>query len=105
MFWKLSLLVLTIGGAMCGLLVLRQKELDLQATRIDIRRDNFHRTDELRLLRHEIDQLAKDEIIETWAERNGLDLEPISLAPMPTNSTLATALGPTDTSTSGEPGG
>ena len=41
MFWKLSLLVLTIGGAMCGLLVLRQQQLDLEATSIDLFQANI----------------------------------------------------------------
>lgn len=100
MFWKLSLLVLTIGGTMCGLLVLRQKELDLQATRIDLFRANITRDQELRLLRYEIDQLATDEIVEKWAELNGLDLEPIV-----SNPVIANAMDPTDSQIAGEPGG
>ena len=38
MFWKLTLVVLTLGGTACGLLVLRQQEQDVLATQSTLRR-------------------------------------------------------------------
>lgn len=100
MFWKLSLLVLTIGGTMCGLLVLRQQQLDLEATSIDLFKANIKLNQELRVLQYEIDQLATDEIVELWADRNGLELEPLV-----ENLADAGPIDPPHSRPLGEPGG
>lgn len=79
MFWKLSLLVFTLGGTACGLLVLRQQEIDVLAARTDLHRQIDRQEKELKMLRWEMNQLSQDDVIEGWIEEQGLELEPIIL--------------------------
>ena len=39
MSWKLAVLVLVLGATACGLLVLRQQEIDMLAANTDLRRE------------------------------------------------------------------
>lgn len=85
MFWKLSLLVLTLGGTACGLLVLRQQEIDVLAARTDLHRQIDRHEKQLKMLRWEMNQLSQDDVIEGWIQKQGLELEPIILGdPMAT---------------------
>ncbi len=79
MFWKLSLMVLVLGGTACGLLVLRQQELDLLAAQTDLRRRISHNEQLLQALRWEIDTLSNDERLRKWMEDRDLSLVPLDL--------------------------
>ena len=79
MFWKLSLMVLVLGGTACGLLVLRQQELDLLAAQTDLRRRIAHNEQVLQALRWEIDSLSHDERLRRWLEEQELSLVPLDL--------------------------
>jgi cell division protein FtsL len=79
MFWKLSILVFTLGGTACGLLVLRQQELDVLAARTDLHRQIDRQEKELKMLRWEINRLSQDDLVEAWIQEQGLELEPIIL--------------------------
>ena len=79
MFLKLSLMVLVLGGTACGLLVLRQQELDLLAAQTDLRRRIAHNEQVLQALRWEIDTLSNDERLRDWMEIQNLSLVPLDL--------------------------
>ena len=79
MFLKLSLMVLVLGGTACGLLVLRQQELDLLAAQTDLRRRIAHNEQLLQALRWEIDTLSNDERLRGWLETQDLGLVPLNL--------------------------
>ena len=76
---KLSLMVLVLGGTACGLLVLRQQELDLLAARTDLRRRTAHNDQAPQALRWEIDTLSNDERLRSWMETQDLSLVPLDL--------------------------
>ena len=77
MFWKLVLMVLTIGGTGCGLLVLRQQEIDLLAAETDILRRAEKLEQSLQMTRWELEQLTQDVRFERWFEEQGIPLEPV----------------------------
>lgn len=79
MFLKLSLMVLVLGGTACGLLVLRQQELDLLAAQTDLRRRIAHNEQVLQALRWEIDTLSNDDRLRRWMETRDLSLVPLDL--------------------------
>jgi cell division protein FtsL len=81
MSWKLAVLVLVLGATACGLLVLRQQEIDMLAANTDLRREITRKEQRLQSLRWEIDELSKDERLHAWVARTGLDLRPLDFEP------------------------
>ena len=79
MFWKLVVMVLTIGGTGCGLLVLRQQEIDLLATETDLLRRAEKLEQSLQMTRWELEQLTQDPRFVRWFKEQGIDLEPADL--------------------------
>ena len=79
MFWKLVVMVLTIGGTGCGLLVLRQQEIDLLATETDLHRRAEKLEQSLQMTRWELEQLTQDARFERWFKEQGIDREPVDL--------------------------
>ena len=77
MFWKLVVMVLTIGGTGCGLLVLRQQQIDLLAAETDLLREAGRIEKKLQMTRWELDQLTQDAHFERWFEEAGIEIEPI----------------------------
>lgn len=81
MAWKLAVLVLALGATACGLLVLRQQELDLLAARTDLRREITRKQQLLQSLRCELDELSRDRRLLDWMARQDIDLRPIEFEP------------------------
>ena len=81
MFWKLVVMVLTIGGTACGLLVLRQQEIDLLASETDLLRRAKKLEQSLQMTRWELEQLTQYHRFERWFLEQGIDLEPVDLDP------------------------
>ena len=79
MFWKLVVMVLTIGGTACGLLVLRQQEIDLLAEETDLLLRSEKLQQSLQMTRWELEQLTQDARFDQWFEGEGIDLEPVDL--------------------------
>ena len=69
MFWKLILVVLTLGGTACGLLVLRQQEQDVLATQSTLRRQISSLEKELRAKAFHIGELTNLERLEEYRAR------------------------------------
>ena len=81
MSWKLAVLILVLGATACGLLVLRQQEIDMLAAQWDLRGRIAQKEQLLQALRWEIDELSRDERLHDWVARNGLDLRPLEFEP------------------------
>ncbi len=81
MSWKLAVLILVLGATACGLLVLRQQEIDLLAAQWDLRRQITRKEQMLQSLRWEIDELSRDQRLQNWVIRTGLDLQPLKFEP------------------------
>lgn len=81
MAWKLAVMVLAIGATACGLLVLRQQELDLLAARTDLRREIIRKDHQLQSLRWELDELSRDQRLLEWIDRQDIDLRPLEFEP------------------------
>jgi cell division protein FtsL len=81
MSWKLAVLILVLGATACGLLVLRQQQIDMLAAQWDLRRQITRKEQQLQSLRWEIDELSRDQRLHDWVARNGLDLQPIEFEP------------------------
>ena len=79
MFWKLVVMVLTIGGTACGLLVLRQQEIDLLASETDLLRRAEKVEQSLQMTRWELEQFTQDARFERWFQEQGIELEPLDL--------------------------
>lgn len=77
MFWKLVVMVVTIGGTGCGLLVLRQQEIDLLSAETDLLRRGEKVEQSLQMTRWELEQLTQDARFEKWFEEQGFQLEPV----------------------------
>ncbi|MDE0889119.1 MAG: hypothetical protein OSA40_06625 [Phycisphaerales bacterium] len=69
MFWKLILVVLTLGGTACGLLVLRQQEQDVLATQSTLRRQITSLENELRAKAFRIGELTNLERLDDYRIR------------------------------------
>ena len=77
MFWKLLLMVLTIGATACTLLVMRQQRLDLLAAQTTIKERIIDNQHALRSLRFELEQkLSEDRLLE-WINNNGVEFDAI----------------------------
>lgn len=81
MSWKLAVLILVLGATACGLLVLRQQEIDMLAAQWDLRGRVAQKEQLLQSLRWEIDELSRDERLHQWVVRSGLDLKPLDFEP------------------------
>ena len=81
MFWKLVVMVVTIGGTGCGLLVLRQQEIDLLASETDLLRRAEKVEQSLQMTRWELEQLTQDARFERWFKDQGIHLEPVDHEP------------------------
>lgn len=81
MAWKLAVMILAIGATACGLLVLRQQELDLLGARTDLRREIGIKERQLRSLRWELNELSRDQRLLQWADRQEIDLESLEFEP------------------------
>ncbi|MDA0295552.1 MAG: hypothetical protein O3A19_07330 [Planctomycetota bacterium] len=69
MFWKLTLVVLTLGGTACGLLVLRQQEQDVLATQSTLRRQISSLEKDLRAKSFRIGELSNLRRLEEYRVR------------------------------------
>ncbi|MHC4246718.1 MAG: hypothetical protein ACYSUU_07950 [Planctomycetota bacterium] len=85
MFWKLILIVLTLGGTACGLLVLRQQERDVFATQTVLRREISRLEHELQAKALRIAELSRLEVLRTYrdeaAASRGVSWRPLPFAP------------------------
>jgi cell division protein FtsL len=81
MSWKLAVLILVLGATACGLLVLRQQEIDMLAAQWDLRRQIARKEQMLQSLRWEIDELSRDQRLQDFVNREGLELEPLKFEP------------------------
>ena len=68
MFWKLILIVLTLGGTACGLLVLRQQERDVFATQTVLRREISRLEHDLQAKALRIAELTRPEVLRTYRD-------------------------------------
>ncbi|MDB4775734.1 MAG: hypothetical protein CBB69_004585 [Phycisphaera sp. TMED9] len=73
MFWKLTLVVLTLGGTACGLLVLRQQEQDVLATQSTLRRQITSLEKDLRAKAFRIGELTNLERLDEYRTRTERD--------------------------------
>lgn len=76
---KLAALIIALGATACGLLVLRQQELDVQAARTELRRELARNQQLLQQLSWELNTLSRDERLLEWARLHAPDLEPIDV--------------------------
>jgi hypothetical protein len=85
MFWKLILIVLTLGGTACGLLVLRQQERDVFATQTVLRREISRLEHELQSKALRIAELTGPEVLRTYRDESaatrGISWRPLPFAP------------------------
>jgi cell division protein FtsL len=81
MSWKLAVLILTLGATACGLLVLRQQEIDALAAQTDLRREVARKEQRLQSLRWDIDELSRDQRLHEFVARHGIDLKPLEFEP------------------------
>lgn len=81
MAWKLAVLVLALGATACGLLVLRQQEIDLLAARTDLRRETVRKQQLLQSLRWELDELSRDRRLLDWMATQDVELRPLEFEP------------------------
>lgn len=81
MTWKLAVLVLALGATACGLLVLRQQELDLLGARTDLRREIIRKQQRLQSLRWELDVLSRDRRLLDWMAREQIEFRPLEFEP------------------------
>jgi hypothetical protein len=85
MFWKLILIVLTLGGTACGLLVLRQQERDVFATQTVLRREISRLEHELQSKALRIAELTRPEVLRTYRDESaatrGISWRPLPFAP------------------------
>ena len=85
MFWKLILIVLTLGGTACGLLVLRQQERDVFATQTVLRREISRLEPELQSKALRIAELTRPEVLrpdrDESAAIRGISWRPLPFAP------------------------
>ena len=79
MAWKLAVMVLAIGATACGLLVLRQQEIDLLASETDLRIEAEDIEQKLQMTRWELENLTQDPRFERWFEEQGYPMEPVDL--------------------------
>lgn len=85
MFWKLILIVLTLGGTACGLLVLRQQERDVFATQTVLRREISRLEHDLQTKALRIAELTRPEVLRTYRDESaavrGVSWKPLPFAP------------------------
>jgi|GEM_PF-3548260 len=85
MFWKLILIVLTLGGTACGLLVLRQQERDVFATQTVLRREISRLEHDLQSKALRIAELTRPEVLRRYrddaAAIRGVSWRPLPFAP------------------------
>lgn len=85
MFWKLILIVLTLGGTACGLLVLRQQERDVFATQTVLRREISRLEHDLQAKALRIAELTRLEVLRTYRDEaeasRGVTWRPLPFAP------------------------
>ena len=85
MFWKLILIVLTLGGTACGLLVLRQQERDVFATQTVLRREISRLEHDLQAKALRIAELTRPEVLRTYRDEatagHGVSWRPLPFAP------------------------
>ncbi len=85
MFWKLILIVLTLGGTACGLLVLRQQERDVFATQTVLRREISRLEHDLQAKALRIAELTRPDVLRTYrddaAATRGISWRPLPFAP------------------------
>lgn len=85
MFWKLILIVLTLGGTACGLLVLRQQERDVFATQTVLRREISRLEHDLQAKALRIAELTRPEVLRAYrdeaAASRGVSWRPLPFSP------------------------
>ena len=77
MFWKLLLVILSIGTTASTLLVMRQQRLDLLAAQTAVKEQLIDHEHALRSLRLEIERELTREQLQQWIERSGIRFDPI----------------------------
>jgi hypothetical protein len=70
-FFKLLLMVLSIGATACTLLVMRQQRLDLLAAQTATKQRIIDQSHVLRSLRFELEQSLNEELLWEWIRTNG----------------------------------
>ena len=77
MFWKLLLVILSLGTTASTLLVMRQQRLDLLAAQTAVKERLIDHEHALRSLRLEIERELTREQLQQWIDQSGLQFEPI----------------------------
>ena len=77
MFWKLLLVILSLGTTSSTLLVMRQQRLDLLAAQTAVKERLIDHEHALRSLRLEIERELTREQLQQWIERSGIQFDPI----------------------------
>ncbi|MCH2160858.1 MAG: hypothetical protein MK085_03180 [Phycisphaerales bacterium] len=77
MFWKLLLVILSVGTTASTLLVMRQQRLDLLAAQTAVKERLIDHEHALRSLRLQIERELTREQLQQWIERSGIEFDPI----------------------------
>ena len=77
MFWKLLLVILSLGATASGLLVMRQQRLDLLAAQTAVKEDLIGQEHALRGLRLDVERALTREELQRWIDRSGIEFHSI----------------------------
>ena len=72
MFWKLLLMIVSIGATTSTLLVMRQQRLDLLAAQTAVKERIIEHGHALRALRYQLEQELNENELHGWIERSDL---------------------------------
>ena len=77
MFWKLLLMIISIGATTCTLLVMRQQRLDLLSAQTVVKERIIDHGHALRALRFRLEKELNEQELHDWLEKSGLDFQGI----------------------------
>ena len=77
MFWKLLLMILSIGATTCTLLVMRQQRLDLLSAQTRVKERIIEQGHAMRSLRFKLEQELNEQELHDWIQKSGLDFQGI----------------------------
>ena len=77
MFWKLLLVILSLGTTASTLLVMRQQRLDLLAAQTAVKEDLIDHEHALRALRLDVERALTRDELQQWIDRSGVEFHSI----------------------------
>ena len=76
-FWKLLLMIISLGATTCTLLVMRQQRLDLLSAQTLVKERIIEQGHAMRSVRYRLEQELNEQELHDWIERSGLDFQGI----------------------------